>query len=121
MHWQLDFDWFPLSNEKINYLQPYEPIKMPVMSGGLLAISIKFLRILGKYDEKLNICGGENVELSLKAWLCGGSIHQYPCSHVGHIFRTDGFPYDFGEENAGRVVDLNKKRVAEVWIDEYIE
>ena len=46
--------------------------------------------------------------------MCGGRIEIMPCSHVGHVFKsrnTHGVPLE--------TVLRNKKRVAEVWLDNY--
>lgn len=62
----------------------------------------------------MEIWGGENLELSFKAWMCGGRIEISPCSRVGHIFRTWS-PYKIGSEE----INHNTIRVAEVWMDEF--
>lgn len=68
------------------------------------------------YDPDFNIWGAENLELSFKIWMCGGSIEIVPCSHVGHVFR-DKSPYNIQKN----VVRINKMRVAAVWMDEYAD
>ena len=81
----------------------------------------------------MDIWGGENLEMSFRIWMCGGSIiHRVdfrlfssycigtlvtaPCSHVGHIFRKRS-PYKW--LLGVNVVKKNAVRVAEVWLDEY--
>ena len=51
----------------------------------------------------------------LKIWQCGGKLVDAPCSRVGHVYRKFA-PFSFGG-SLGR----NYKRVATVWMDEYIE
>ena len=48
--------------------------------------------------------------------MCGGTLEQVLCSHVGHIFRQRS-PYTWKEgEN---VLLKNNVRLAEVWLDEF--
>lgn len=86
------------------------------MSGGLFAITKKFFMKLGMFDPGLQIWGGENLELSFKAWMCGGKIEIAQCSHVGHVFRMKS-PYDW--KNSTQTIRHNSMRVAKVWMDEY--
>ncbi|KAH3720280.1 hypothetical protein DPMN_063177 [Dreissena polymorpha] len=87
------------------------------MAGGLFAISSKFFRKLGTYDSGFDIWGGENLELSFKTWMCGGTLETIPCSRVGHVYRKRS-PYKW---DVGNVLRRNLVRLAEVWLDNYKE
>lgn len=63
----------------------------------------------------MEIWGGENLEVSFKAWMCGGRIEVAPCSRVGHVFRTFS-PY---KVDTAKNVNYNNIRVADVWMDEF--
>ena len=65
-----------------------EPFEMPFAPGALFAIRRDEFWRLGGYDRGLYVWGAENMELSLKIWLCGGRLVQVPCSATGHMYRT---------------------------------
>ena len=111
--WEMYYKRLPLLPQDLE--NPIKPFNNPVMAGGLFAISASFFWKLGGYDEGLQIWGGEQYELSFKIWQCGGRLVDAPCSRVGHVYRKFA-PFSFGG-NLGR----NYKRVAAVWMDEYIE
>jgi polypeptide N-acetylgalactosaminyltransferase len=86
--WNLQFNWHPVPDlERKRHKDPSEPVNSPTMAGGLFSIDKKFFERLGMYDPDFDIWGGENLELSFKTWMCGGTLEIVPCSHVGHIFR----------------------------------
>ncbi|XP_052461277.1 LOW QUALITY PROTEIN: polypeptide N-acetylgalactosaminyltransferase 5-like [Carassius gibelio] len=119
--WPLVFGWSALPKEYIrkNQVKDSDPIRCPVMAGGLFSIDKSYFYELGAYDPGLDVWGGENMEISFKIWMCGGEIEIIPCSHVGHIFRGNN-PYKF-PKNRVNTVERNLARVAEVWLDEYKE
>ncbi|XP_062314006.1 polypeptide N-acetylgalactosaminyltransferase 5 [Osmerus eperlanus] len=117
--WPLVFGWSTLSEEYIkkNNMTDTDPIRCPVMAGGLFSINKKYFYELGTYDPGLDVWGGENMEISFKIWMCGGEIEIIPCSRVGHIFRGEN-PYKFPKDRQ-KTVERNLARVAEVWLDDH--
>uniref|UniRef100_A0A3B4EYU4 Polypeptide N-acetylgalactosaminyltransferase n=1 Tax=Pundamilia nyererei TaxID=303518 RepID=A0A3B4EYU4_9CICH len=117
--WPLVFGWSAVPPEDIKKfnLTISDPIRCPVMAGGLFSIDKQYFFELGTYDPGLDVWGGENMEISFKIWMCGGEIEIIPCSRVGHIFRGQN-PYKFPKDRQ-KTVERNLARVAEVWLDEY--
>jgi polypeptide N-acetylgalactosaminyltransferase len=87
-NWNLQFEWNqrPLSENDWRS-NAAEPTRTPTIAGGLFTIHKAFFEKLGFYDPGFDIWGGENLELSFKTWMCGGTLEIIPCSHVGHVFR----------------------------------
>ena len=75
-----------------------------------------FFEKLKTYDSGFDMWGAENLELSFKTWMFGGTLEIVPWSHVGHIFRKRS-PYKW--RSAVNVVQRNSVRLAEVWLDDY--
>ena len=102
------------NNESIN------PFPSPIMIGGLFAIDKEFFWKSGGYDKEMLFWGGENVEMSVRIWRCGGSLMVVPCSHVGHIYRSVT-PYSIPGSLTEKLYrpTINTARFAEVWLDEY--
>ncbi|RXM30221.1 Polypeptide N-acetylgalactosaminyltransferase 5 [Acipenser ruthenus] len=107
--WPLVFGWMGIPDEEIkrNHIKDSDPIRCPVMAGGLFSIDKKYFYELGTYDPGLDI------------WMCGEEIEIIPCSRVGHIFRGDN-PYKFPKDRV-KTVERNLARVVEVWLDDYKE
>lgn len=111
-NWQLKFKWKGIpSSILVKRKIPAAPIQTPTISGGLFAINKDFFNHLGLYDDGFEIWGAENLELSFKVWMCGGSLEIVPCSHVGHVFRKR-MPYKGPNGSLKR----NTARLAEVFI-----
>ena len=118
LKWTLDYEWKPTPYDKV-MRSPIEPIKTPTTIGCAIAINRKYFFKIGMFDEGMRIWGGENLELSIRTWLCGGALYIYPCARVGHVFRSY-LPYQFPPIYGGvSVIYKNLQRVAEVWMDEY--
>jgi len=100
--WSLQFNWFDDGNDEV-----------PVLSGGLFAVTKKWWHEGGEYDHGMGMWGGENIEQSLRTWRCGGEIFLARDSKVSHLFRPK-FPYAINNTE----VHINKIRTVEVWFDE---
>jgi polypeptide N-acetylgalactosaminyltransferase len=82
------------------------------MTMGMFATTKQWWTLIGGLDRGLNTWGGENIEISLRTWLCGGDIVVARGAVVDHTFRTK-FPY----EVRGDVYRRNIVRVVEAWFD----
>ncbi|XP_064608475.1 inactive polypeptide N-acetylgalactosaminyltransferase-like protein 5 [Liolophura sinensis] len=78
------------------------------------AVESDYFEEIGSYDEGMETWGGENIELGWRVWMCGGRMVHVPCSHIGHIARTQ--PYSFPKGRMETEV-LNYKRAIDVWMD----
>ena len=115
--WNLQFNWHTIpERERKRRKQATDPLRSPTMAGGLFSIDKAFFERLGTYDSGFDIWGGENLELSFKTWMCGGTLEIIPCSHVGHVFRSRS-PYKW--RTGVNVLRRNSVRLAEVWMDDY--
>ncbi|KAM9704903.1 putative polypeptide N-acetylgalactosaminyltransferase 8 [Menidia menidia] len=100
-------EWYALEDDSL-------PGKSPSIMGILVA-DRKFFGEIGSLDSGMKIYGGENVELGIRVWLCGGTVEVIPCSKIAHIERAKK-PY---VQDLSAMVRRNALRVAEVWLDEY--
>ncbi|WKX88208.1 hypothetical protein Q1695_008105 [Nippostrongylus brasiliensis] len=115
--WTLTFKWIYINWEYFDTPENnVKPIETPAMSGGLLAVGREYFRSLGEYDTGMEIWGAENIDLSLKTWMCGGRVVLAPCSRVGHVFRMHR-PYK-GIPGVDSTL-LNSMRVAKTWLGKY--
>lgn len=111
MNWALSFRWFSvgareLKRMRLRHYDQTATYRCPIMAGGLFAMQREYFFHLGAYDSALRIWGGENIEMSLRVWQCGGRVEIAPCSHVAHLFRSSS-PYSFGEREVGEVLYIN--------------
>ncbi|XP_068957553.1 probable polypeptide N-acetylgalactosaminyltransferase 8 [Petaurus breviceps papuanus] len=90
------------------------PIKSPAIMG-VFAANRLFLEKIGFLDTGMLFYGGENIELSLRAWQCGGKIEILPCSRIAHLQRAHK-PYSL---IISPLMKRNALRVAESWMDKY--
>lgn len=118
-NWKLNFRWYRVPQREVDRRGGDRtlPLRTPTMAGGLFSIDRNFFEELGKYDQGMDIWGGENLELSFRIWMCGGVLEIVTCSHVGHVFRKST-PYTF-PGGTSKIVNHNNARLAEVWLDEW--
>ncbi|KAK6179901.1 hypothetical protein SNE40_012152 [Patella caerulea] len=96
----------------------YSPRPGTVMVGAAFAIDKLYFGEIGTYDEGMKVWGGENLELSWRVWSCGGKLVHLPCSHFGHIARSQPYSFPGGRK---QIELFNYKRAAEVWMGPYKE
>ncbi|XP_041479201.1 polypeptide N-acetylgalactosaminyltransferase 1-like [Lytechinus variegatus] len=116
-NWEMRFIWNAMPDYEARRREDQSwPIRSPAMAGGLFSIDKSFFYNIGTYDPGFDIWGAENLELSFKIWMCGGTLEIHPCSRVAHIFRKKQ-PYKFPGGNL-KTYKRNTMRLVEVWVDE---
>ncbi|KAJ8280788.1 hypothetical protein GJAV_G00058980 [Gymnothorax javanicus] len=113
--WQLWCKYIRPSKEWYDGGDDSEPIRTPAMIGCSFVVHREYFGELGLLDDGMEVYGGENIELGIRVWLCGGSMEILPCSRVAHLARTKK-PYSSDISFPAR---RNALRVAEVWMDKY--
>ncbi|XP_045244022.2 inactive polypeptide N-acetylgalactosaminyltransferase-like protein 5 isoform X2 [Macaca fascicularis] len=116
--WNLQFKWDNVFSYEMDGPEgPTKPIRSPAMSGGIFAIRRHYFNEIGQYDKDMDFWGGENLELSLRIWMCGGQLFIIPCSRVGHISKKQ-------TRKTSAIISAtihNYLRLVHVWLDEYKE
>lgn len=59
------------------------PYRTPALIGCAIIVDREFFFEIGTFDMDMSIWGGENTELSLRTWMCGGAMEIVPCSRMG--------------------------------------
>lgn len=109
MTWDVDFKWFDATDEFV-----------PVLSGGLLGISRRWFNETGGYDERMAGWGGENIDQSLRTWLCGGEIVAALDARVPHMWRTPADPRTQSKRAASPYDAIrNKMRAGFAWMGNF--
>ncbi|XP_008551320.1 polypeptide N-acetylgalactosaminyltransferase 5 isoform X2 [Microplitis demolitor] len=118
-NWKLNFRWYRVAQREMDRRNGDRtaPLRTPTMAGGLFSIDKEYFYEIGAYDEGMDIWGGENLEMSFRIWMCGGTLEIATCSHVGHVFRKST-PYTF-PGGTSKIVNHNNARLAEVWLDQW--
>lgn len=96
---------------------PATVIHVPCMNANMFTIDKAFYHQLGGFDDQIVMWGGEEVELSVRIWTCGGSIQMPLCSRIGQLTRLETFYAHITDADESMV--SNKRRFIDAWTDEY--
>jgi polypeptide N-acetylgalactosaminyltransferase len=70
--WKMNYNLIPrFATSKDKELEPFEN---PLMNGGVFAMHREYFFEIGPNDEGLVVYGAEQIDMSLRIWLCGGEI-----------------------------------------------
>lgn len=89
---------------------------VPMMSGGLLAMSKQWWDELGGYDPEMRGWGGENIDQSLRIWMCGGEIVSVQDSYIAHMWRDNSNSKTVAKYHAVGDPKRNRWRAASAWL-----
>ncbi len=84
-----------------------KPLDTAVMRGSAFIMTRKLFDKIGGFDEDIEDIGGQNIEMSFRTWMCGGSLKVLPCSRVGVLNLHDPV----------KIVNADTiRRISEVWL-----
>ncbi|OWF46857.1 Polypeptide N-acetylgalactosaminyltransferase 4 [Mizuhopecten yessoensis] len=114
--WSMAFSFVPIPPKQMAEIkaQPTKAFDTPAIVGCAFAVNREYFQDIGGLDTGMRTWGGEDVELSIRVWLCGGSMKISPCSHVAHIFKK-GHPFKMDYSD----LVYNNRRTAEMWLGDY--
>lgn len=125
--WTLEFRWENIQDSRAENRLALLPdgadrgpdsLLLSPASPGIMAMKTAYYKAIGGFDTTLTPWGQESVELSLRVWLCGGSVIRQPCARVAH--RYDNLFDDTVASASNGVsvgsVDKNVMAVAEHWM-----
>ncbi|XP_041354301.1 polypeptide N-acetylgalactosaminyltransferase 3-like [Gigantopelta aegis] len=112
--WTLGYTFSPIPQDELLKRNPSDPIATPAIIGCCFAVDKTYFLDIGGLDVDMKTWGAEDVELSLRVWMCGGKMKILECSRVGHIFKT-GHPFKMTYDD----LLYNEKRIADLWLGEY--
>ncbi|XP_060080254.1 polypeptide N-acetylgalactosaminyltransferase 4-like [Ylistrum balloti] len=114
--WSMAYEFVPIPPTQLKEIweQPTKAFDTPAIVGCAFAVNRKYFLGVGGLDTGMRTWGGEDVELSIRVWLCGGSMKIAPCSHVAHIFKK-GHPFKMEYSD----LVYNNRRTAEMWLGDY--
>ncbi|GHP12097.1 hypothetical protein PPROV_001082400 [Pycnococcus provasolii] len=108
--WDSEFKWF---NDRFH--DATTPRWVPMMSGGLFAMTKWWWKQLGGYDSAMTGWGGENIDQSLRIWLCGGEITHAEPAYIAHMWRTND-PKTKAHYHINGDVHRNRWRAVHGWL-----
>ncbi|ESO96034.1 hypothetical protein LOTGIDRAFT_64398, partial [Lottia gigantea] len=111
-NWRLGaaFDAFrPDLLEKYNMTDPMPQVSL---MGQVIAVNKQYFRGIGGFPDYFDGWGAEDVDLSIKSWLCGGGVVKCRCCHITHLQKKR--PYEI-QNNP----QINVRYIADLWLDEF--
>jgi len=108
MGWNVEFWWYEDGSDFV-----------PAISGGLVATTREWWQASGGFDSDMRGWGGENLDQSLRAWLCGADIVRAKSSVISHMWRINTDSRTVAKFKLPHFHVDNVGRVAAAWFDEF--
>lgn len=117
--WAMNFRWehpdhirMPLIADDITSSGPDMEITSPA-APEIFAIRKDFYMSLGGIEDDFGMWGQDNIEFSIRTWLCGGVVIRQPCSRVAYKYSNLFENSPVGEGVTQSIVDHNVMSLAE--------